>query len=92
MSALPLWSFRSSPFCEIFIKSKPETFKDFLNSIWTDIERDRSDTQLLVNAACEKFGFGDVHELIEFADARLSPQLKDLFLKLPKVFILSLAD
>ena len=86
MSALPLSSFRSSPFCEIVIKSKPETFKDFLNSIWTDIEIDRSDTQPLVNAACEKFGFGDVHELIEFADARLSPQLKDLFLEVTQSF------
>jgi hypothetical protein len=86
MSVLPVWNFRRSPFYDVITKTKPETFKEFLTAIWTNVERDLTDTQLLIDAACEKFGIDDVNGLIEFTDSRLSETLQNLFLEVTQSF------
>lgn len=86
MSAFTLWSYRRSPFYDVVLKPKPETFKDFLSSLWIDVIRDTTDTQLLINAACELFDLKDVKSLIEYVDNRLSEPLQKLFFEVTESF------
>lgn len=90
MSALPLWSFRRSPYSDIVTRPKPESFKEFLTKLWSEVDRDTTDTQILINSACEKFKLKDVWSLIDYADSRLSKSLQALFLEVTQSFLFKL--
>lgn len=86
MSVLPLSNFRRTPYSEFATKVKAETFKDFFNKLWSDVDKDITDTQMLIRQVCEKFDLDGVTSLIDYVDERLSDNLKALFFEITQAF------